>query len=166
MYALSTPSQHPVISIVNSSGQLISPTGNNELPWLHEVDVFQSHANTNWAAPTYQNMLLYGGFNISTGAQNASIGWDIVLGAGTWAVGLMHFTGTNRGIYSVQLDSVEVGTIDGYAGSEIANVVGAATDIVVTTAGKKRLSLVMANKNASASTYYGIIQHIQVRRTA
>jgi hypothetical protein len=101
----------------------------------------------------------------STGAQNASISWPLTLAAGTYAVSLMHHAGPDRGIYSVQIDGVEKGTINGYAGAAIQQV-DDATGIVIADTGEYTLTLKMAAKDASSSGYAGMIQALRVIRTA
>jgi len=134
-------------------------------PWTVDIDTAQSVVNTGWASPT-PGAILYSSYNLSSGAQNAEIGWDVVLSAGTWTVQLTHYTINSAGIYSVRIDGVEVGTIDGYAASGGPDHVSVVTGIAVATGGKRRVTLKMATKNASSSSYYGLIQHLQLRRTA
>jgi hypothetical protein len=134
-------------------------------PWLVDIHVFQSHGNTNWSTITNVTVIIYY-FDIeSNGTQNATIYWYVGLSGGTWDIGLMHNTGTNRGIYSVQVDDTEVGTVDGYAGVAAKNVISAVTGVAI-SAGKRKIALKMATKNASSSSYYGAITHLQLRRTA
>lgn len=137
-------------------------------PWLIDVDVFPTAiAQTNWdtiALPA-GSPVFYGNKS-SSGAQNAEINWDVVLAAGTWTIELIHHTFTDTGIYTVQLGGVTKGTIDGYSAGDVVNVRSSVTGIVVASSGKVRLKLLMATKNASASSYTGRIQHVQLRRTA
>lgn len=136
-------------------------------PWIVPVHaVMTPTSETNWNTLGVTTTALYNGEQFSSGAQNDAISWDIMLPAGTWAFELIHSQNTNRGIYSVRLDDVEKGTIDGYAGSETLNVRSQVTDIVVATTGKVTLSLAMASKNASASLYRGFIHHCMFKRTA
>lgn len=137
------------------------------LPWIVPVDVFMTPtSNTNWNTISLSPNAPYGGLQASTGAQNAEINWDISLSAGTWTFALIHTTYINRGIYSVQLDGVEKGTIDGYSGSAVFGVRSTIAGIAVSTSGKVTLKLKMATKNASSSSYFGAIHHILFQRTA
>lgn len=146
---------------------LSSAAINNLLPWHIDIDVFLNPiTNTNWSTPTLDANSIHGGYMASSGAQNDLIGWDVVLAAGTWIFELEHDTASTRGIYSIRLDGVEVGTIDGYSAILIWNVRTLVAGIVVATTGKKRLTLQMATKNGSSSSYIGAIQHVQLRRTA
>jgi hypothetical protein len=140
---------------------------NDKLKWHHDINVFMTPiSHVNWSTNDVNSSMIRNGRKRSSGTQNDEINFDVTLGAGTWDIEILHNTGTNLGIYSVQLDSVEVGTIDGYSGASVYNVRSSVTGVSVATAGKKRLKLKMATKNASSSSYYGSISHIQLRRTA
>jgi hypothetical protein len=140
---------------------------NDKLPWLRDVNVFMTPiSHTNWNINDVVTSMIRNGRKRSSGAQNDEINFDVTLAAGTWTIEILHNTSTDLGIYSVQLDGVEVGIIDGYAGTGAYNVRGSVTGVSVSSAGKKRLKLKMATKNASSSNYYGSISHIQLRRTA
>ncbi len=136
-------------------------------PWLVDIDVFLTAiSHTNWNTITMASTaLVYSATKDSSGAQNAEINFDIVTSAGTWTFEMMHYSLTNRGIYSIRIDGVEVGIIDGYAASGVYNQQSTITGIKI-TGGKHRLTLKMATKNGSSSGYAGSIQHIQLRRTA
>lgn len=137
------------------------------LPWVVDVDVFPAAiSNTNWDTITLATVYLYGAGKLSSGAQNDEIAWDIVLAAGTWTLELIHTKNTNLGIYTVSLDGTTIGTIDGYNGSAANNSRGSITGIAVAASGKTRLKLKMATKNASSSSYFGLIHALQMRRTA
>ena len=140
----------------------------DRMPWLIDVNVFMtpiSHTNFNTNTATDINAIR-NGYRSSSGAQNDSISFDVILAAGTWDIELLHLKSTNHGIFSVQLDDVAQGTIDAYNASGTYNNHSSVTGINISTSGKKRLTLKMAMKNASSSSYYGRIQHIQLRRTA
>lgn len=124
-------------------------------------------AATNWSFHGLDTAYQLGGQFVSSGAQNASVAWDFPLSAGTWTLTLVHARSTDRGIYSVRIDDVEVGTIDGYNGS-LAHTRSDLTGLVIATTGLKRVSLVMATKNASNVTanYYGSFCGLMLTRTA
>lgn len=105
-----------------------------------------------------------GWVNISDGAQNDSISFDLACAAGTYTLELLHLPYTNRGIYTAQIDGVTVGTIDGYAASLTAG--RSLLPGVAIAAGAHTLTLLMAAKNASASGYLGMIERIVLTRTA
>lgn len=126
----------------------------------------QAVAQTNWDTVTTSASSLLGAWKESSGAQNAEISFDVVLAAGTWTIEVMYTANTDHGIASVQLDTVEKGTIDTYNGSATYNNLGSVTGIAVSTSQKYRLKLKMATKHASSSSYRGEIVHVQLRRTA
>lgn len=139
----------------------------DKLDWLWDVNVFMTPiSHTNWNTNTVNTSAIRNGFRVSSGAQNDATAYDVTLAAGTWSIEVLHVKGTDTGTYSVQLGGVEKGTIDGYNGSTTYNNRTTISSIAVASTGKVRLSLVMATKNASSSSYYGRIQHIQLRRTA
>lgn len=135
------------------------------LDWHIDLDVFeQATSNTNWDTVQARNPALLNGIKNSTGAQNASIDFTVILAAGTWTVELLYLGGSDSGIYSIRFDGVEKGTIDSYGDGE--NALASVTGIVVTTTARITLRLQMATKNASSASYYGYLQHVQLRRTA
>lgn len=144
---------------------------NEQLPWHIDLSVFMTPiSHTNWNnynyGPIAGTELALNVCNLSSGAQNDAISWDVVLGAGTWTLELLHITSTDRGIYTVVLGGSSVGTIDGYSAAATYNVRSSVTGITVSSAVKQRLTLSMKTKNASSTNYYGVIQHVQLRRTA
>ena len=124
------------------------------LPWRHDINVFMPVAG--WKANVITTSL-HNGAMFSTGAQNDEISWDVVLSAGTWGITLMHRRAGNRGIYSVRIDGVEVGSIDGYSSTTIDNAVSSISGVAITATGRRRVSLKMATKNPAASGFIGSI---------
>ena len=124
-----------------------------------------SSGDLNWDVLDPIGTAQYGGRIDSTGLQNAARWWEKDLAAGTWDFEMIHSTGSNRGIYSVRIDDVEVGTIDGYAGL-LGNVHTILTGLRVPFSGTHKIGLVMATKNASSSGYVGTVAAFQMRRTA
>jgi hypothetical protein len=121
-----------------------------------------------WAANLGVNATRWFTFSVAAdnGAQNNTIVWeDILLDAGTYEIDLFHFTGAGYGIYSVQIDGVEVGTIDGYAAAG-ARAFTRLTGIAIAAAGRHSVGLVMATKNVASGGYQGEISAITVVRTA
>ena len=147
--------------------------GPSHLPWMIDIPSWPSPvAQTNWntrsIGPTGGGAeILFNSAVSSSGAQNDEIGWDVVLAAGTWDFELIHHKNTDRGIYTVYLDSTNIGTIDGYLFiGYVGNQIGSITGITVATSAKYRLKLKMATKNGGSSNYYGDISHIRLIRTA
>jgi hypothetical protein len=135
-------------------------------PWIVELDAQGFSAQTNWNQQLQNYLHMYPGYNQSLGGQDAELGWDVVLGAGTWTIQLVYNKSTNTGIFSVRIDDVEVGTVDSYAAAAAANFISSVTGVVVASTGKKRVSLKMATKHASSSSFIGILQHARLIRTA
>lgn len=105
-----------------------------------------------------------GWVNQSDGVQNDSISFDFACGAGTYSLELYHLPFSNRGIYTVAVDGVTVGTIDGYRAS-----LAPQRDVlagIVLGAGQHTVTLTMATKNASATSYIGMPDHMIFTRTA
>jgi len=95
-------------------------------PRIVNFTLFGAAGNTNWDTLTSsRNSYPYGARFDSTGVQNAARWWYVNLAAGTWDFELLHEIANNRGIYSVQIDDVQVGTIDGYA-ARSEDILGAA----------------------------------------
>lgn len=105
-----------------------------------------------------------GWVNQSDGAINDAISFDFAAGAGTYSLELFHLPFTNRGIYTVKADTTTIGTVDGYATS-LSPQRAVLTGIVL-TAGQHVITLLMASKNASSSSYIGMVEHMTLTRTA
>jgi hypothetical protein len=119
-----------------------------------------SSANVNWG-------VLYSHHTIpdqifvtleSSGAQNDEITFKVALAAGTWSITWMIFKLVNAGIYTISLDGVSQGTVDGYNSGTQVNQMMTLTGLVATTSGLHDLNFKMATKNASSSGYYGDLQ--------
>ena len=140
--------------------------GIGDSPWIIDIDVFAvPGAQTGFSTVSAHSSNLYGWRLISAGSRNDLISWPVVLAAGTWTFELIHTTDIYNGIYSVQFDGSEKGTIDGYNGV-VFNVKSTITGIAVATTGKVTVMLKMATKNGSSGGYYGDICHVRLIRTA
>lgn len=140
-----------------------------ESPWLIDINVFMSAvSHVNWNTITKSTQFLFNGIKYNNpSAVGDEINWDVVLGAGTWTIEVMHDKGSDRGIMEVALDGAAVGTIDGYGTTgQLLDVRTSISAIAVAASGKKRLRLKMTGKNALSSNYIFALQHIQLRRTA
>ena len=137
------------------------------LPWLIHVDPIDAYkAHTNFDTKSYSSVRFMGGYVGSSGAQNAERTWDVTLAKGTWTIQLIYMKDGTAGVFSVQIDTVEVGTVDAYNAVNSYNNVSDVTGIAVASTGKKELKLKMATKHASASSYVGNVQSITLLRTA
>jgi hypothetical protein len=149
----------------------MAPTANstNNLGFPRYIPIIPFHtavSHVNWDSIQASANFVRQGRKFSSGAQNDEINFNVVLGPGTWTVEIIHHKAPDVGIYSVQLDGVEKGTIDGYDSGTVRNVYSSVTGIVIGTGGKYQLKLKMATKNGSSSSYIGSISGVYLRRTA
>jgi hypothetical protein len=150
-------------------------------PNIVEIDVLSSAAAaTNWSTRTQQGTYYYSGSINSSGAQNDSITFDVVLAAGTWKMTVVYVTGTTQGIHKFQLSTdgstfadisaspynASAATVDAYNNPGAANNFVTFTSITIATTGRYALRDLMDTKNGSASDYTGTLQHITLVRTA
>lgn len=136
-------------------------------PWRHTIFwTSLASANTNWSTQAQASTHPHGGYRLSTNAQNASVSYDIALGAGTYTITIVTFTDTSRGIMTVTLGGVAAGTVDTYAGSAAMLIDSTLTGVVLTTTAVHTLNITMATKNASSSNYGGVVNAIHLTRTA
>lgn len=141
--------------------------GNDLYPWTIFIQTFTTpKSHTNWNSNNISGYQLFYGSKISSGAQNDQITWDIVLAAGTWTIELLHVQAADTGQYSVQLDSVEKGVVEGYASDFTYNALSTITGITIPLTKKIEIKLKMATKHNSSSGYYGRITAIALKRTA
>jgi len=157
------------------NGSWQPPAGSNTTPYPRQFEVrADGPASTQVATvgtwtPTYLSNADTGNFvgwvNISDGAQNDKISYDLACAAGTYTVELLHLPFQNRGIYTIQIDGVSVGTVDGYAAS-LTPQRAKLTGVTVSTSGVHTVSLLMATKNAASSNYVGVADRLTFTRTA
>ncbi len=151
-----------VVHFYAGSGVLTTPGYSIFLtPWM---DKGKAVVGT---SPTLnQTSAALGGGNIfeNPPAINDSVSWDIWLDTGTYKLSLIHTTQNDIGIYSMQLNSVAQGTIDGYAAGATGNVYTEITGIAVTS-GSKTFKFLMSSKNASSSNYKYAVNTIAWLRT-
>jgi hypothetical protein len=137
------------------------------LPWQIDVNPFLTPAQqTNWATLLNDANQVTAWSKKSSGAQDAVIGWDVVLAAGTWTIEILTITAGDEGIVTVALDGTSQGTLDLYSAAVTYNQSKKLTGLAVAATGKKRLTLTMATKNASSSNYVGHLTALRLLRTA
>lgn len=157
---------------------LEAPNPIGTLPALDSVP-FYSHAivdmdpflppaaQTNWTTSSVPDgAYLYEGYIRSSGAQNDDISWDRFIPSGTYTIDILGTKNTDAGIYAALIDGVSVGTVDSYAGSLTRNQTMQITGVAIGRSGIHRLTLRMATKNGSASSYIGYLHRVRLRRTA
>lgn len=121
--------------------------------------------HSGWSTVTQQSTHYFGGRRAAVGVSAGSyVYWNVAMRAGTWTLDLFHRQDTANGIYSVQIDGVTVGTIDGYAAAPASTL--SSISFTVSTSGVHELRLAMLTKNASATQYAGLISGINMIRTA
>lgn len=136
-------------------------------PWRIDISPLTPPATqTNFSTLNTNASQLGNGYKASTGAQNAEIGWDVLLAAGEWRVDVLGISGNDRGIITATLDGVTVGTMDYYSSVGTFNVLKNISGITVDSTGKKRLLFKMATKHASSSSYHCNLTHVSLTRTA
>ena len=144
-----------------------TPTTTVLYPWTIDIDPLTTAATqTNFSTRQLDTLQVDAAYLTSSGAQNAEVGWDVVLAAGTWTISLLGLKTTSAGIITASLDASDVGTIDQYNGSTSYNQLQTITSISVAATGKKRLLLKVATKNASSSSYTAYITKLRLLRTA
>lgn len=155
----------PAITAASLSG--LDGAINDLLPWLIDIGVFlTAPTSTNWDTNTADSACVFAARKESSGAQNDEIAWDVLIPAGTWTFEMMHTRGTDRGVYTVYLDTTSIGTVDGYFAATARNTRSSFTGIVRSSQELVALKLKMETKNAASTNYLGSVQAIQLRRTA
>jgi hypothetical protein len=101
----------------------------------------------------------------TTPANGDNISFQAYLAAGTYTIMLLHHKNTSGGIMKVDVDGVEVGSVDQYA-ALTWNVRAVVTGIAVATSGLKTIRLRMDGKNASSSGHKGWLVFMSLWRTA
>lgn len=100
----------------------------------------------------------------SATSMSASVSFDAVMKAGTWAVDVLYATGTDGGIVTVTLDGATLGTVDMYAASAAA-AKQTFTGVAVGSTGLKRITLTITGANASSSANVARLSGLSVTRT-
>lgn len=133
--------------------------------------VQSNNTGSDWATFTEDASCEFGGYlqnTVGPPAQNNFIEWDLPLTSGTWRFDLLHTTASDNGIYTVTLEGVSLGTIDGYSAATTRNVASSITGFTVAAQPRNTLlslRFTMATKHASSTGYRGRIQFISMRRT-
>jgi len=104
---------------------------------------------------------------VSSPAINDQIDYTAFLAAGTYTINMIGRHATNKGIATILIDGVSVGTMDWYdAGGQAYHEKRTITGVVVATSGIKTISVKMASKNPASSDYQIIFNPITFIRTA
>lgn len=105
---------------------------------------------------------LGGSVSQGTGVINDAWEEDFYMGAGSYTLSMFGETFTNRGISSIYIDEVLQGTIDWYSGVGVANLYKTLA-VVVVGDGYHVLKVLMATKNASATSYALNVPALSIR---
>ena len=118
------------------------------LPWQAVYATSGTFARTQGS--TYLGMGLW---ENTTSATTDYWEFQMWMDAGTWKHAGVYHTSSGNGIVSIQIDGVEVGTLDQYEASGASNKYAEVTGIAVATAGLKTIRYATPTKNASSSNY-------------
>jgi hypothetical protein len=128
----------------------------------------QGYSAYTGGVPTFVNVtnqVMYGVWQQSSAADQDDVSFILDLSAGTWAMRVLWFRYTNKGIVDAYLDATEIGSQDMY-GSQLSSQVWTITGITVATGGLHTLKFKVDGKNASSSAYYYGISWASLWRTA
>ncbi len=150
-----------------ATGLEYAAASGGDTPWLVPVNVhLPPAARSGFTTTSVNTSRIMNGSRSGSVVQNSYIEWNLLLGAGTWAVDVMTSTYNGSGIITVSLDGSSVGTIDLYSAGVADNVQQSLTGVTVAATGVKAVRLTMATKNASSSAYDCVLNGLQLRRTA
>lgn len=127
-------------------------------------------AQASFAAKSFESTD-FGGVRLQSAGQNAEITWRIPqLLAGTYTFDLYHRTGTDGGMYTIEIDGVQIGTVDGYAPAAETRITSLPSVVIGAGQGTApnvfhTVRLVMATKHASSTDYIGRVARFALTRT-
>lgn len=150
----------PTVTVTVTSGSSSCAVWRHDIFWTSLAS-----ANTNWSTQAQASSHPHAGYRLSTGAQNASVSYDTSLGAGTYTITIVTYKDIDRGIMTVTLGGVSAGTVDTYGGQAVL-IDSTLAGIVIPNSGIQTLNITMASKNASSSSYVGVINAVHLTRTA
>lgn len=155
--------QHAQLVKQDATSALTSVT--NVPHWI-DVPVVFADSHTNFNTLAMNTAWKFGTVLASSGAQNSTVTLSFWGPKGAFTLAFLHLTFTNKGIYTVAVDGTTLGTVDGYAASDLPNILDTSLTGTLTSTGMHTITFTMATKHASSSAYYGAIQHIQIRMTS
>ena len=119
-----------------------------------------------WIAGVDASQFLYGYFYNNSNAQNDQIDFKVYLATGTYTFSLLLVKSATAAIATILLDGVSLGTIDMYAAVNTYNQIGSISNLTVTSAGLKTLSVKAATRNGSSAGWTLAISSMSLFRTA
>ena len=99
-----------------------------------------------------------------TDVQNSEVAYKEFMQAGTYSISIFCTKDVNRGICTILIDGVSVGTLDMAAGSALYNQILTLSSITVATSGAHTITFKMAT--TSTGHYYMTLSFINIKRTA
>lgn len=105
-----------------------------------------------------------GSWNNSAGAQNDSCNYLFGVSGGTYNLNCWYIKNSNAGIITFLIDGVSVGTIDAYAAVLTYNQSSIIRGVAISQ-GAHRMTIKIATKNASSSSYFSNITSFTLQRT-
>lgn len=113
----------------------------------------------------YSSGVYIGAMRCFSTPQNSAIVYPVFLSKGIYTIGLIYTKGAGNGIYSVRLDDIEKGTVDGYAASSLFQQVSEIAGVTISESKVYDLKLLLATKNASSTGYASDWSAIYLIRT-
>jgi hypothetical protein len=108
----------------------------------------------------------FGGELQSDGTQSDEVTFQKYLQSGTYTLALAYKTGPTHGIFTIFIDGVQLGsTIDSWVSAGGVSQWSTISGVVIPTSDVHAIRLLMATKNASATSFFGIIHGIIMTRT-
>lgn len=115
----------------------------------------QPQSNTSFATYAQLSTAYFGAELDSAGTVNNEVVYDFYAEAGTYTLDLLHRASTNRGVYTIAIDGVDLATqVDGYAAA-LTTVASTIQGIVIGSTGTHTIRLRMATKNPASSSFFG-----------
>lgn len=125
---------------------------------------YQSVGQGNWTFLSQASWSAWPWYNSSNG-DGDNLSFNRYLAAGTYTIRAVYSQATARGILDIDIDGVEVASLDMY-GPPAVNQIATDTGNVVSTPGLKTIRLRVDGKHASSTHYYVVINAIEFWRTA
>lgn len=126
---------------------------------------YTSIGQGSWSINTNSSSVFSSYYAFGGSASNGdNVSYTVDLDAGTYGFNLVHHRNTSAGIMKIDIDGVEVGSIDLYSGLTW-NVTTEITGISISTAGQHTLRFRMDGKNGSSSGYNGYCVIAGIYRT-
>jgi hypothetical protein len=151
----------PTGKLIKGGGILDIGAGHITILPLSYVSIGQG----DWTISNHDSSYYRSYLSQATPANFDNISYNAYLAAGTYSFLLYYHKNTTGGIMDIDIDAIEVGSIDQYSSSLIWNARSLITGINIATAGLKEIKLRMDGKHASSSDYKGWCTYLALWRT-